>query len=327
MCGRDMRTSLSGAGLGVRDIDEIISFVNIAELHGTHLSLKDALNLASAEMSEEEFASAWALSSDLTSDYPLHSGQIVSGQTLSEQGSGGIARKIEVGIRRVEVNMRTARAVLNIFSHDDLRMFSVSGGNSYNFARPGDDVDIFCVTRTNGLWRFIMKQLLVARFYGLFRKDIPRLCFSYILDEENAKGAFHSPQDRLFARDALSLKVISGRTFFGSLIGEARWMEGWFPKAYKASAQTSENPNLVQRGSAADRVLNLVLYRMIGSYIRLKSVLDNAKNRRAGRDQFVNHIKMGEGYLLHESRKYQALRGIYESFGSKARDANPPLRR
>jgi len=306
-----MQSSQPVPGLMEREVSEIISYVRIAELHGTHLSLTEVLKLTSSEMSEDELAEAWQGLGDLSSEYPLYSGRIVSKRTLADMGPASIEAKLEEGRRRVAANMETARSVWRVFAGDGLKMFAVSGGNSYDFARSNDDIDVFCVTKTGGLWAFVLKHLLVSRFYETFRKDIPRLCFSYALDDENARRAFSEPKDRLFARDALNLKVIEGQGFFVSLINHARWMKRLYPKAYAEAAGASEQPVSVRDTATGRRLMNLFLFRTFGFYIRMKSVLDNAKNRKMGRFKFVNDLRVGEGYLLFESRKYKNLRDIY----------------
>ena len=306
-----MQSSQSAPTLREDEVSEIIYYVRIAEMHGTHLSLAEALKITSTDMSEEELATAWRGLDGPGSEYQLHSGRIVSRRALLEVGPTAIEAKVNEGKRRVAANMELAKAVWRAFAGDDLRMFAVSGGNSYEFARPNDDIDVFCVTRTDALWLFVLKHLLVSRFYATFRKDIPRLCFSYALDEENARRAFSEPKDRLFARDALNLKVIEGRDFFISLLGEARWMEALFPKAYMTSVNPATNPPPEARSPVGRRLLNMFLFRTVGLYVRMKSVLDNAKNRKEGRSKLVNDLSVGEGRILFESRKYQNLRGIY----------------
>lgn len=322
-----METSRSRNGIEQSDINEILAYVQIAELHDAPLPLADALNLTSLQLSEEDLVEAWKRTGLLSSEYPLFSGQIVSRRMLTEQGADGLRRKIETGRRRVEKNMLVAKHVSRIFAEESVKMFAVSGGNSYNFARGGDDIDLFCVTRTDALWLFMLKALVVVRFYEFFRKDLPRLCFSYVLDEANARKQFGSPKDRLFARDALNLKVMAGRGFYASLIGDAKWMHDWFPRIYSMTARHSVAEPSTAKSSPVDRIVNLLLYRMMGPYLRLKSVLDNAKNGRRGKQQFVNHLRLGEGMILHESRKYRDLRGIYEfenDVGSASSDGASP---
>ncbi len=323
-----MQSSRPAPSLSENEVAEIVSYARIAELHGTHLSLAEALRLTSTEMSEEELASAWARLG-LSSEYPLHSGRFVSRRALQEADPAAIAAKVREGGRTVAVNMRIAKAVWRVFSKDGLRVFAVSGGNSYEFARQNDDIDVFCVTRTGSLWPFVLKHLLVSRFYATFRKDIPRLCFSYILDEESARREFSEPKDRLFARDALNLKVVEGHGFFVSLLEGAGWMKELFPKAYAKSVSAAANPAPETGPSTGARILNLFLFRTIGFYIGAKSVLDNMRNRKRGTSQFVNELSVGQGYILFESCKYQSLRGMYAAAcggrGAGAPQTNPPV--
>jgi hypothetical protein len=317
-----MQSSYPTPTLRENEISEIISYVRIAELHGSHLTLAEALRLTSSELSESELADAWTRMGDLSYEFPLHSGRFVSRRSMQESGISAIETKLADGRRRAAANLRMANAVWKVFSGDGLRMFAVSGGNSYGFARRTDDIDVFCVSRTDSMWLFVLKQLLVSRFYSTFRKDIPRLCFSYVLDERTARRAFSEPKDRLFARDALNLKVIEGQDFFISLIRGAGWMGRLFPNAYATSVNLPAEPVREDRPSAMRRILNLFLLRSVGFYIRFKSALDNARNRKQRNVRFVNDLSTGEGHLLFESRKYQNLRGMYATDGGR----NPPAR-
>ncbi|MDV3292804.1 MAG: hypothetical protein LYZ70_00865 [Nitrososphaerales archaeon] len=314
-----METSPSSRGLDERDVDEILAYVRIAELHGAPLSLADALRLTSVQLSEEGLAEAWERTSSLSSLYPLLSGQIVPKANLAQNGTDAFSTNLEESRRRVEANVRVAKQVERLFAWEKLRMFSVSGTNSYDFARGHDDIDLFCITRNDTLWLFMLKALLVVRFYEFFRKDLPRLCFSYVVDEANARKEFRSPKDRLFARDALNLKVISGQDFYLSLMADARWMQDWFPRIYRMAARPSSDYFPVDESSSVGRIINRILYRVVGPYLRLKSILDNAKNGRRGKAQFVNRVRIGEGYILHESKKYQELRGLYQFEMTKGR--------
>lgn len=321
-CGRGVETSPSNPGLDERNIDEILAYVRIAQLHDAPLSLADALRLASVQLSEEGLAAAWERTGSLSSQYPLLSGQIVPRAKLAQTGTDALRMNLEESRRRVEVNMRAAKQIERLFTGEKLRMFSVSGTNSYGFARGHDDIDLFCITRKDVLWLFMLKALLVVRFYEFFRKDLPRLCFSYVVDEVNARKEFRSPKDRLFARDALNLKVISGQDFYRSLMADARWMQDWFPRIYKMTARPSSDYSPSDASSSVSKIINLILYRVVGSYIWLKSILDNAKNGRRGKAQFVNRLWMGEGWILHESKKYRDLRGMYEFEKLKGRSSS-----
>lgn len=318
-----MQSSQPAPSLRENEIADIVSYVRIAELHGTHLSLTEALRLTSTEMSEEELARAWAELGNLSLEYTLRSGRFVSRRVLQEAGHAAIEARLDEGRRRVAANMQTARSVWRVFSKDGLKMFAVSGGNSYEFARQNDDIDVFCVTKTGSLWPFVLKHLLVSRFYAIFRKDIPRLCFSYILDEESARREFSEPKDRLFARDALSLKVVEGHDFFVSLLKGAGWMKELFPKSYAASVGATAEHTPETGPSTGARILNLFLFRTVGLYIRAKSILDNARNRKRGASKFVNRLSADEGYVLFESRKYQGLRGMYATNRSGRRPEAP----
>ena len=63
-------------------------------------------------------------------------------------------------------------------------------------------------------------------------RDVPELCFSCIMDEKWATQEFRKRQPPIFARDALTAKVIGGRSAYHALLEEAPWMGEYFPAFY-----------------------------------------------------------------------------------------------
>ena len=73
-----------------------------------------------------------------------------------------------------------------LFSKDAI-FVAVAGTNSYLSAVEGDDIDYYCITKTDGMWAFMLKALILSRIRSLREKGAPPLCFSYVMDERQAR--------------------------------------------------------------------------------------------------------------------------------------------
>jgi len=179
-----------------------------------------------------------------------------------------------------------------------------------------EDIDFFCVTRTDGMWPFMLKALILARIYRLTRKDVPELCFSCIMDERWATREFRSRQKPIFARDALTAKVIRGKVALDSLIEQASWMEDYFPAFYRMRLRESSpeerktfRRELDERKSSP--VLNSFVFLTLGSFLRVKSWALNRKFTKAARHSSIFATKIGPGHYIYESNRYRKLRRMY----------------
>ena len=294
------------------DASAIHTYISIADVHGALLSVREAMTVVSAPLSEEELADAWVRRDSLSLNYVIYSGYIVPKEEILKVGPDRMSEKVSSLENRADTNMKIARRISRTFGGRGLRLFSVSGGNSYHFARAGDDIDFFCVADAEGLWLFMLRTLLLTRIYAILGWSLPRLCFNYALDERTALQEFGSPKDRLFARDALNAKVLLGSEFYLSLLREASWMRRLFPKLYELKTCGPETGRLSRpQRPPFRRVVNSILYVLVGSYIRLKSRIDNARYAKRGDWSLINNLRVGEGEVRYEARKYSRLRELY----------------
>jgi hypothetical protein len=140
-----------------------------------------------------------------------------------------------------------------------------------------------------------------------------------VLDEEYARKLFASPNDALFARDALTAQVLQGSLFYNWLLRRSRWLSNYFPKLYQR--RTSEEVGEVNEEETAEysvfpRLLNMFLFLTVGNYIRLKSAVLNWKLNRRAETEFRFKLKIGTDHCIFESLRYLKLRDMYRQFGA-----------
>jgi hypothetical protein len=192
----------------------------------------------------------------------------------------------------------------------------VSGANSFLSAREDEDIDFFCVTKTNGLWPFMLRALILARIHRIANKDVPELCFSCIMDERWATHTFRRRQHPIFARDALTAKVIGGVPECHALLEKAPWMGDYFPAFYdmrlrETSQRERQSPRREAAGREGSAVTNAFLYHTLGAFLRMKSWTLNRKLTKGGAHSAVFATRIGVGHHIYESNRYRSLRKMY----------------
>jgi hypothetical protein len=294
---------------------ELEMFCEIARENGAAISLRELIGLAGIPGNELELADAFLGDSKLRSRFLLESGYVFEKSKDSERTAQPIIEEEEKRRARALSNLdkanRFGMALLN-----GTILVSVSGGNSYLSAGENEDIDFFCVTKTNGMWSFMLKALILARMHGLTNRDVPELCFSCIMDEEWATQAFRARQPPIFARDALTAKVIRGSAALHALLEKASWMETYFPVFYGMRLrETNEagrgRPYDVAGGKDGSAVVNSFLYHTLGSFLRMKSWALNRKLTKSASHSSIFKTRVGKGYYVYESNSYRRLRRMY----------------
>ncbi len=296
--------------IGDRELAEISTYCEIARENRSLLTLGELAQLTSVDATEEEFEAAWRFNSQLRSRFSLEGGYVI-GEDM------GAVRADKVDVENE--NRATARRNVSIASEfadlcadPRVRLVAVAGGNSYRSARRGDDIDFFCVTARDSLWLFMLKALLLARLYSAARRT-PPFCFSYVIDEEKARTEFGEPKDALFARDALSARVLIGAGFYRELVLEGSWMQRYFPRLYgrRVVEESGDAKAPLRSAEPGSRVLNEFLFWTVGSYVRVKAMLLNRRYRKNGDASGVFHARIGRDHCVYESNRYRRLRRMY----------------
>ena len=212
--------------------EAIVAYCKIAEASGALLSLRDLVELLAADTTEEELAAGVATDQSLVSKVFVESGFAVSIVPGSDRVA---ARKaIEEAKRkrsRAIANIEAARVFARLFSKDAI-FVAVAGTNSYLSAAEGDDIDFYCITKTDGMWAFMLKALILSRVHSLAGGTTPPFCFSYVMDERQVRDASSRPKTAVHARDTLTVVMISGYPTYRAILENEPWMKSYFPVIY-----------------------------------------------------------------------------------------------
>jgi hypothetical protein len=308
------------------EVSRVELLLAIARVKGSLLSAKDIDELTGLLPPEADLGSIWNRFQSLNSQYELQGGLLIekhlkSSQTRAETLEDSYQRRA-----RAERYIECAREFSVLSGKRWIRVLSVAGSTSFMAASENDDIDIFCVTEKDSLWIYLTKALVLARVFKLVRPRSPRFCFSCVLDEEYARRLFASPNDALFARDALTAQILQGSLFYGGLLQRGEWLSDYFPKLHKLRkaqhADTLEETG-VTRPTVARKALNHFLFLTVGNYIRLKSILLNRKLRKRGRPDSFFRIISSPDHCIFESRGYQELRRMYGEFKPYSAEHRP----
>jgi hypothetical protein len=308
------------------EVSRVELLLAIARVKGSLLSAKDIDELTGLLPAGSDLRSIWNRFPRLDSQYELQGGLLVEKHVKSSQARAETLEDSNQRRERAERYIEYAREFSFLSGKRWIRVLSVAGSTSYKATSENDDLDIFCVTEKDSLWIYLTKALLLARVFKLVRPRSPRFCFSCVLDEEYARSLFASPNDALFARDALTAQVLQGSLFYDGLLQRGRWLSDYFPKLQKLRKaqhlETTEETG-VTRPTVARKILNHFLFLTVGNYVRLKSVLLNRKLRKTGRlDSFFTVIS-GRDHCIFESQGYQELRRMYGEFKPYSAEHQP----
>jgi hypothetical protein len=299
------------------EISRVELLLAIARAKGSLLSAKDIDELTGLLPAGADLGSIWKQTPSLNSRYEVKGGLLVERRSSNNQASSGTIDDQKWRRARAERYIEYAREFSLLSGKTWIRVLSVAGSTSYKATSENDDIDIFCVTERDSLWIYLTKALLLARVFKLVRPGSPRFCFSCVLEEDYARRLFASPNDALFARDALTAQVLRGSLFYDGLLRRGQWLSDYFPKLHglrKAQHVGTFEDTKVTRPTAARKALNHFLFLTVGYYVRLKSILLNRRFRRTGRLDSLFRVISNPDHCIFESQSYRKLRGIYSDF-------------
>ena len=303
-----------------RQTRDIEALCQIAKENGVLMSLRELIGLAAIDGSELELERAFMADSTLRSKFLLESGYVLDRFGNTAAAKLEAVAEEEARRERARINIEKATRFGRLLVRGSV-LVSVSGTNSYLSAAAREDIDFFCVTKSNGMWLFILKALMLARIHRMANKDVPELCFSCVMDQRRAEREFRDRQNPIFARDALTAKLIGGEAAYRSLLLAAPWMASYFPVFYALKLrETSENGRESKSTEMAEgairrhSLLNYFLYLTLGSFLRMKSWALNRRLTKAGKHSAIFITKVEPGYYVYESNRYRMLRRMYDEF-------------
>jgi hypothetical protein len=316
--------------LSERTVSNIKILYDIARSNGASLSVKDLLLLTSMDLTEDQLYRAWQETPFLSSHYAISAGVIIEISSMEDKHHlENEKREITERYLRATSNVTYAERFGAFIGKRLFKVLSISGSTSYFSVSKDDDLDFFCITQTGRMWASFVKALVLARIFRLSVEDSPWLCLSYVADERFAQFEFSENRDALFARDAISARVITGDQNYENLLKENSWMAQYFPKLYALrikSLMKANSPSGIN-ASVASRFANLFLYYIAGSYIRLKSHLLNRRFMKNQKRSSLFRLRIGPDHCIYESADYVRLKGLYTGLQKAEAIQSRPLSR
>jgi hypothetical protein len=309
---KDGRRSI--ASLNDSQREAVLTYCKIAAVSGALLSLKDLAELLPIDATEEELERSISSDAFLSPKVIVESGRVLLRQAGSEQGKAREATE--------EADKRKSRAIANVEAG---RMFArllskgavfvaVAGTNSYLSASEHDDIDFYCITKTDGMWVFMLKSLILSRVISLIRRSEPPFCFSFVLDERQANKETGSPKGALYARDTLTAMVISGGSAYHAILENASWMRSYFPTVYaRRLREVGGTAGSFPSSKKGSRIMNMWLFYTLGSYVTLRAWVLNRRLAKKRKTDAIFRTLIGPGQLEYVSRKYMELGRMYQA--------------
>ncbi len=204
-----------------------------------------------------------------------------------------------------------------------LKCAGITGSAAYREPLEGDDIDLMAITRAGTTWLFLTLAFARLRLGGAARAPLgTHWCLNYVIDERRAAADFARPQGYLFAREALSARMILGSEYYRNLLLLAPWMEGDLPRLYRQSTfgERGQAPKSERAGPLVG-LANALLFPIVAAYLQLVGLFRNQRLRRQGREaECFRTITRPHGFELH-TRHFDALSAVYAnslSGGSEA---------
>jgi ubiquinone/menaquinone biosynthesis C-methylase UbiE len=306
-------------------IHEVNFLSGIAKANGSLVSLKDLAALTRTNLSEEQLESSWAAIPELAGSYELKNGLIIERGNNNAGNSLTNVDQEQEKRGRAEGYARYAREFASLCNGGETKLMAISGSASYQSPSAADDLDIFCISNADHLWLFLTKSLLLARFLHVFRRNEPRICFSYAVDESFVEKEFLPARDALFARDALTTIVVHGQEFYKELLKKSPWISSYFPHLYQRRTNALHDGKVASEKIASapsQKFLNIFLRVLVGNYIAFKSAMLNRKLKKQRKLESLFSIKIGPDHCIFESVRYSKLKAMYLKLNETGRPSS-----
>jgi len=203
-----------------------------------------------------------------------------------------------------------------------VRCVGITGSAAYGEPEAGDDLDFFVVTRSGSLWVFLTYAYLAVRlrFRPSDGSERPLPCFNFVLDEPTAAREFARARGFLFAREALTARVLHGHGYYGRLLAAAPWIGTEIPRLYR-ERRASAPPAPSAPAPWPVRVLNTALFVPVAAYLQLVGIRRNSRIRKEGPvgDTFQTRTSLRR--LAFASARFERLRD-----GLALATARPPTK-
>jgi hypothetical protein len=290
--------------------NRIRTLVSVAAAHGSSISSAELVLLLPIGL----FKSPKELESYLENDATLSQELLVSDGQITLKGLERLARgtpdRIDLSTRRAQIAESFSDRLVRACPW--IRLVAISGSTAYAGNNPDDDLDFYIVTRRNRLWATLLFAMLAARLYKLENSESPQLCFNRFQEEDECQDSFRSLQDPLFAREALSLRVLRGQSYYNELVRSASWMQHFFPGLFRQVLASAPLPTQVnETDSRVWSIVNGMAFVVLPPYLALVGAWRNRRLAHEARLDARFRTVIQRGFFAYESKKYDHLRDIY----------------
>lgn len=230
-------------------------------------------------------------------------------------GSHEVSRRRQA--RAAEYLNRAAEAFPSPMTPSDpwLRCVAVTGSVAYGSAEHEDDLDFLVVTRRGAVWFFLGTMFLLRRLRPSTREpgDPHAWCFNYVVDDVELARDYATPRGLLFAREALTAKILSGGEFYRGVLGQSPWFRDEAPRLLSRWKDGGSFPPAPasERAPWLVRLLNIPLFLAVATYVQLAGLVRNRRWIRAGipDQQFRTTTTLGR--LTYTSGRFRRLALAY----------------
>lgn len=239
---------------------------------------------------------------------------ILDGEVAPRDGQDLIAKRSEqrrLTLDRLELANAFTRTLLHACPWIELA--GISGSTAYGGSKPHDDVDFFLVTQRNRMWITLSAAMALARLTRWRTPDSPVLCFNRVTERDQCARSFQEDREPLFAREALNLRILSGRLFYRELLLGAPWMRKRFPTLYdlKVREDVVGAPVPASRWAPHWFFANAIAFLCLAPYLWAMGLLRNTRLAEQGRPNARFRTVIERGFCAYESKKYDDLRDAY----------------
>ncbi len=191
----------------------------------------------------------------------------------------------------------------------------VTGSAAYQEPVEGDDIDLMAITKPGMAWIFL--ALAFARL-RLLRSHAPpagsHWCLNYVVDGRRARREYSRPQGFLFAREALTARMIRGAQYYQDLLARANWMEQELPRFYRKMVNLPPEVDPPKPPvNLLARVANLAVFPLLATYLQLVGLVRNHVLAKTGRreERFRTVTRLDRFEL--RTTKFEDLRDLYQA--------------
>lgn len=176
-----------------------------------------------------------------------------------------------------------------------IKFAGIVGSVSYE-PSPGDDVDIFVISRDGRLWITIIYIFLMKRI-----RRVPDICPSLFMSNSYALNFFREQRDPLISMDAVRAHVVFGAKYYRSLLGESSYIRERFPHLNMEGCDSIGRRNSIP-------ILEILIFPIAASFLKLKEIIQNRKFQRCGDTHRMFRTVLSTGCMYLDTEKYRRLR-------------------